>query len=658
VTKKPEPKTPEPKKEITITPQIPPEDPKPIIPPKPEPKIEITQKIREGVGKKILRNLLSECDYFDVLKEEDPTVFDSIGQKLKYFSPAFHSMTPEGLNARLTFLNQCVRPGETIPVIGPDGRPKYNDAVNTSFGTPPVLVLRIGDFYHTKIIPKGLQITYDPLLFDINPEGIGLQPMIAKVTLSFDFIGGHGLAKPVEQLQNALSFNYYANTEIYDERATATEDTSKLDKEIFDSIVSREQTSKPAEVEVKQENRGGKTIGDIATTIPVTGGETGFTTYQKVMDVALSNSKQYYTGLLNFSEKISKQNNFGIWQLIESERNFTEGNFELAQPGLNVPPNKQKVLLFGKPINFESKINFLFEKAIDDVKSNNSNQLNFIIKGIYDENKFKESDIERLKINLIEYLTSTQTEFTVPIAQNIQEFSIVEQDIVQNIRKLNVVNNKTDGKILENGKPFVYTISGTDEVSNKNQAIPNTLNELSIDYRDLSLRYDAYNNFMKSSNNKILGWNYSSKKELAGDFSTLNPELSNIVDKRFFMIMSGVFSDKNKLTDFKNKLLAQGLKDVNKFEKSLDKVCDKFKKLVDDELKNESTFFKSIRQNKDFINFEKIDTYTKGKVRKFVYTTVKNDTTQTTQEKLVSDVWSNVNVNTDVKTWDGKIKFN
>ncbi|MFM7981548.1 MAG: hypothetical protein ACKPKO_19740, partial [Candidatus Fonsibacter sp.] len=124
-------------------------------------------------------------------------IFDSLRDRIKYFSPAFHSITPEGLNARLTFLQQCMRPGQTIPVIGPDGNPKYNDALNTSFGAPPVLVLRVGDFFHTKIIPNNLSIQYEPLVFDINPEGIGVQPMLAKITLSFDFIGGHGLAEPV-----------------------------------------------------------------------------------------------------------------------------------------------------------------------------------------------------------------------------------------------------------------------------------------------------------------------------------------------------------------------------------------------------------------------------------------------------------------------------
>jgi hypothetical protein len=125
----------------------------PSTPIKPSPNITVEQKIKDGISKKILRFLFSECDYFEVLKENDPMIFQSIKDKIKYFNPAFHSTTPEGLNARITFLNQCVRPGQTIPIIGADGRPKYNDALNTSFGAPPILVIRVGDFYHSKVVP-------------------------------------------------------------------------------------------------------------------------------------------------------------------------------------------------------------------------------------------------------------------------------------------------------------------------------------------------------------------------------------------------------------------------------------------------------------------------------------------------------------------------
>jgi hypothetical protein len=46
--------------------------------------------------------------------------------------------------------------------------------------------------------------------------------MIANVSLQIAFIGGQGLDKPVERLQNALSSNFFANTEMYDERSTIT----------------------------------------------------------------------------------------------------------------------------------------------------------------------------------------------------------------------------------------------------------------------------------------------------------------------------------------------------------------------------------------------------------------------------------------------------
>ena len=160
-------------------------------------------------------------------------VFDNLKDKLQFFDPAFHSMTPEGLNSRLTFLQQCMRPGESIPTIktvNGQAVAQYDVAVNTAFGAPPILILRVGDFFNTKIAPNSLSITYEQL--DINPEGIGVQPMIANISLGFNMLGGAGLKEPVDKLQNALTFNYYANTEMYDERAEATEDTSKLDKEI------------------------------------------------------------------------------------------------------------------------------------------------------------------------------------------------------------------------------------------------------------------------------------------------------------------------------------------------------------------------------------------------------------------------------------------
>lgn len=161
-----------------------------------------------------------EYHFFKVLKQTDPLVFNSLMDKLQYFDPAFHSMTPEGFNGRLTFLQQCMRQGNTVSAT--DG--KFAKAANNlAFGRAPYCVLRLGDFYNQMIVIDNLSINYDPLVWDLNVEGVGVQPLIANVSISFKFVGGGDLTGPVRRLQNAMSFNYYANARLYDNRADRVE---------------------------------------------------------------------------------------------------------------------------------------------------------------------------------------------------------------------------------------------------------------------------------------------------------------------------------------------------------------------------------------------------------------------------------------------------
>lgn len=172
--------------------------------------VEKQDNALNNVKTQIRKRFYHESEFFEKLQEDNPFVYDSIKKKIKYFHPAFHSTTPEGFNSRLTFLHQCTRQGPTIS----DGNP-----TNLVFGRPPVCILRVGDLYNTKIMIESLGITYDPIVWDLNPEGIGVQPMIANIDLSFKFIGGSALMGPINKLQNALSFNYFANTQVYDKRS-------------------------------------------------------------------------------------------------------------------------------------------------------------------------------------------------------------------------------------------------------------------------------------------------------------------------------------------------------------------------------------------------------------------------------------------------------
>lgn len=167
-----------------------------------------------------------EAQYFQLLKDNDSFLYGRLVDKIKYFTPAFHSITPEGFNARLAFLHQCTRQGNTYSVS--DTGNKLKSGGNLAFGRPPICILRIGDFYHTKIVIDSITMDYENPQWDMNPEGIGMQPMFARISLNFKFLGGSDIEAPIARLQNALSFNYYANQSVYDDRADRGAYTNKV----------------------------------------------------------------------------------------------------------------------------------------------------------------------------------------------------------------------------------------------------------------------------------------------------------------------------------------------------------------------------------------------------------------------------------------------
>ena len=167
----------------------------------------------------VLNEYDNEAEYFKKIGAGNDFIKKYIVDKVKYFDPAFHSITPEGFNARLTFLHQCTRQG---PTVAASDSTNVSSAGNLAFGRAPVCVLRIGDFYNTRIIIDSISIQYDNnggIQWDMNQEGIGLQPMYANVSISFKFLGGSDLSGPISRLQNAVSYNFFANTSVYDRRA-------------------------------------------------------------------------------------------------------------------------------------------------------------------------------------------------------------------------------------------------------------------------------------------------------------------------------------------------------------------------------------------------------------------------------------------------------
>lgn len=129
-------------------------------------------------------------------------------------SPVFHSQTPEDFHRRLTFLHQCTRQGNSV-INSTSKNQDIPTASNSVFGRPPICVLRLGDMFHSKVIIETVDFDYSESIWDINPEGMGMQFMIADITISMKIIGGQSLKGAVDVIQNAESFNYYANSTFY-----------------------------------------------------------------------------------------------------------------------------------------------------------------------------------------------------------------------------------------------------------------------------------------------------------------------------------------------------------------------------------------------------------------------------------------------------------
>jgi hypothetical protein len=587
--------------------------------------------------------LFSECDYFEVIKESNPMVYDSIKEKIKYFSPAFHSTTPEGLNARLTFLNQCMRPGQTIPVIGPDGRPKHNDALNTSFGAPPVLVLRIGDFYHTKIIPNNISITYDPLVFDINPEGIGVQPMIAKVSLGFDFIGGSGLAGPVEQLQNALSFNYYANTEIYDERAIATEDTSERDAKVVGKIIPS--SSAPLTVgDIPNEvtNRGGQTVGNIISTTANDDGtvESGEVDYDNLVSELSTGAKEFFSTIYNKLKSIKDVSNYGILQLVNLNRKYFDGNISEFQ-------QSTPLKIYGKPDDIEKLVKNLVDQAVKDCKDD----LSPVLSEIVDPNSgFNNAQQRQIRNKMEEILATRDAEINNAVIGPLNEATSYQENLNYTFRKTDVVISKFDGIILETGEPKVYSLTGesaTTVTTKILEVYTNQVGKTITEFLDVLSSYYIMDYNLKYSESENI-WNLPDRWS--------KPLGTTQADQRFYIVMSDIMLDNNKYETFIGLLTSlDKIKSSDSLKKKLRDLFDVYRTKCQQQRANEDKEFTDYESSPEFQKFQSFEILPFD--TKVGYTTSKNEIGYSTGVDRIKNLYSKENLNKDDK-YNGKVKFN
>jgi hypothetical protein len=469
------------------------------------------------VMKRIIMKTLSECYYFKKLEDDSPTAFNSLKEKLKYFHPAFHSTTPEGLNSRMTFLQQCLRPGDTIPIKGVADDSDIN-ARNTSFGPPPICVLRIGDFYHSKVVIKDVNFTFDDSVWDLNPEGIGVQPMIVNVSMQLNFIGGQGLERPIERLQNALSSNFYANTEVYDERAIATnkkiagEEADTFTKAFLEEL----QNANAVPVQANEENKGntlseGTYIGELV----VSSNEINHTLLVDNLKTTVDN---YFTSYQPFYNKINKEYSPEVLNVVVSPTYRVINSYDIYNTQTTTPTSTISMFgLYKKNRDLSYYIKALKTKIVAELKSTSVSELLSIDKDL-SSNLIPISDeiLEPYLISLVESKLDN-----LVILETIKKFEETRDELIKTLDKLNfVVKYGKDAKLTSSDKGVEVTLSGftssdlydkyeqfVEYVSENNNKLYADINT-SIDYNDINLTTDILKNimgvFLQEKTNEII----------------------------------------------------------------------------------------------------------------------------------------------------------
>jgi hypothetical protein len=642
---------------------------------------EVTQewKPRDNITKRVVRALLSECDYFETIKSETPMVYDNLKDKLKFFQPSFHSMTPEGLNSRLTFLQQCMRPGDTIPTVKqvtPNSKPElvYNNATNTSFGAPPVLVLRVGDFYNTKIIPNSLQIQYEGL--DINPEGIGVQPMIANVTLGFNFVGGSGLKESVDKLQNALTFNYYANTEIYDDRADNT-DTESADKlKVLDQffLAGQNPPSIPGANNTTPNNGqdNNNTVGNIiSSTIDTSGFTTGVISYSSFMDKVVSETQTYFTNVVNKTKETVNQYNNAVRQQWLIERNYTEGYFAID--------TDNTVVLFGKPNNIEKRFDEIFTELDKNIKDGTEGFIEYISEP---SKNLSVPLIRTLKENYYNFVSRKRGSFQSGISNITQSLVNQEQSYIQTLARLNIItfagttNNGTDGLQAKNGPVTVYVTSGTTDVHPTSTSSSDTYDELQVDTAKILGDIGVFNSIIQ--NNRTFSYGGKSYEgtlvfevikgradevkvqDVFLPFST-NSLFDNNSFRRVYMIISDDVTDEKKYETFKQQLIGNILGNqalLSNGSVDIESIFDTYwirtaRPVFTEENNITKSFIENLEKNdlKDYLIYTPFDN---AKQRNFTFTS-ENDADNAkkkSQENMIKGLADTTNQNTNILTWN------
>ena len=483
--------------------------------------------------------------------------------------------------------------------------------------------------------------------------------MIAEVTLSFNFVGGQGLATAIDRLQNALSFNYYANTEMWDERADAT-DTENLKVLSNEFLQMVQMPSAPTTNQVQ--NTGGlnnaNTIGNKVSSNISSTGETGVMSYTQFMDTLSNQTQTYFQNVFNQSRSTFRQYNNAILQQWSLNNIYQSGSL------LSNPSQPNEILLYGKNDSYQSNIDRIFEDLIRDIKNDSDGFVKLInSSGV----NFSGKAQRLIKDNYLNFVKNKRNTYSNPLAKLIQDTTYNQQNYIQYLSRVNTVlfvtgpNNGTDGFQQKNGNLVVYNL----------QQKTNEYTEMVDDSAKIGQGILDYYNVLKSQTDFKVGdksysgyltyWDSSSNPQQLTN-EVFIPFSKNILfgEKEFrrqYAILSNDIKAEN-YNNFKTAIIGQLLTDPSLAGRNgrdnFNEVFDQYwlktaKPLFDEEDSLTNTFLDTLEKDKlkNFLNFTP---YPSSKVREFNFN--RTDSPSDEQKKLIKSLGAVNNSERNKSSWN------
>jgi len=301
--------------------------------------------------------------------------------------------------------------------------------------------------------------------------------MIAKINFTFNFVGGQGLKSAVDKLQNALTFNFYANTEIYDDRADATDDSYKILDQQFIKALGIE-VPPPVVSDIPtgaQTLSNAETIGKVLTTEIGANETTGTIEYKSFMVQMVGSTQNYFTTVINKNKDVLKQYNNAVRQLISYNRNYVDGQFYYNTTSF--PWGS----IYGKPSKTQQIIDSIFKDFLKDIEDETEG---LVVWMANPSKNFSKKAIRQLKENYISYINSKKGTFQNALTSILNSLVDTQTEYIQRLSRTNVITRPnlkdgTDGLQGANGYIVVYETEGTDKVSAGYQGpIKSTYNEM------------------------------------------------------------------------------------------------------------------------------------------------------------------------------------